>query len=461
MNRTSAILITAAILTLVAIILAKTSDAPPRPDMPPRLTGTTTGAGGVTLDTDTSGSHVLLGSGGEVFFDISLKAPRSVKVKRLPLNIGLVIDRSGSMAGQKLADARQAATQLVSRLQDGDRLAIVTYGSDVTVLVGSTVISTESRPEILRAIASIVDRGGTFLSGGLQEGRDQVLRHDRKGYVNRVILISDGQANEGITAPGQLSTLARETLSRGVNVTTMGVGLDFNEEVMTSMAEHGGGHYYFIQSSSAMARFFSEELDTMTAVVAKGATLEIDLEPGVELLDLYGYAFNHEGNRVVVQLPDMFSGQDRKLIARLRIPAGREGKVAVGKVTLAYVDVDSGRRETLTGEAEVVVTADRLLVEKGQDKEVLARAEQVKAAATMNEAMKAYANGDVARSQTILRQQIRHLRTTNADLKNKALDDLSGLMDRQLEGTANAAPSSSAGRALIKRSKYRAYKLAK
>lgn len=460
MNRTSAILITAAILTLVAIVLTKTSDNGALQTPPPLRGATATGSGGMVLDTDTSGSHVLLGS-GEVYFDISLKAPRSTKVKRLPLNIGLVIDRSGSMAGQKLADARQAATQLVSRLQDGDRIAIVTYGSDVTVLVGSTEISAASRPEILRAIASIVDRGGTFLSGGLQEGRDQVLRHDRKGYVNRVILISDGQANEGITSSGQLSTLARETLSRGVNITTMGVGLDFNEEVMTAMAEHGGGHYYFIQSSSAMARFFTEELDTMTAVVAKGATLEIELEPGVELLDLYGYAFNREGNRVVVQLPDLFSGQDRKLIARLRVPASREGKVAVGKVTLAYVDVNSGRRESLTGDAEVVVTADRSLVEKGQDRDVLARAEQVKAAAAMNEAMKAYASGDVARSQALLRQQIRHIRTTNVDLKNKALDDLSSVMDRQLEGTANAAPSSSAGRALIKRSKYRAYKLAK
>jgi len=456
MNRTSAIFIVAAILTLVAVVLGRGKEDPS-----PKVPGIRVSSGTLGLAALPSTSHVRQGGNGEVFLDINLAAPATQHVKRLPLNIGLVIDRSGSMAGQKLANAREAATQLVSRLRDGDRIAIVTYGSDVTVLVPSTVVDTESRATMINSISTIVDRGGTFLSGGLERGREQVLRHGRNGFVNRVILISDGQANEGITSPGELSALSRATLGQGVNVTTMGVGLDFNEEVMTAMAEHGGGHYYFIQNSSAMARFFTEELDTMTAVVARTATMQLDLEPGVELLDLYGYAFEQQGRTVRVNLPDLFSGQTRRIICHLRVPAGREGKVTVGQVKLSYVDVDSGRSESVTGEAQVAVTSDDALVERGKDREVLARAEQVQAAATMNQAMKAYADGDVAGSQRLLRRQIARTRSANALLKDKALDEVTRVLEGQVIGTTNAPPSSSAGRALIKSGKYRAYKLGK
>jgi Ca-activated chloride channel family protein len=457
MNRTVAIFITAAILALVALVLAKNGETT-APLPPPPVPGTVA-SGGMTLSTSPSQSHVLVGA-GEVFLDIALAAPAAKHVKRVPLNIGLVIDRSGSMAGRKLQNAREAATRLVSRLQEGDRIAIVTYGSDVTVLVPSTEITAESRTRILSAISTIVDRGGTFLSGGLERARDEVLRHDRRGMVNRVILISDGQANEGITSPGELSTLARKTLSMGVNVTTMGVGLDFNEEVMTAMAEHGGGHYYFIENASAMARFFTDELDTMTAVVAQTATLELELEPQVDLLEIYGYTYERLGNRVVIKLPDLFSGQKRKVMCKVRVPASREGKVAVGKMSLTFTDADSGKRHTLTSEAQVMITADEKLVEAGRDEEVLAKAEQVQAAQAMHSAMKAYAAGDVDRSRALLRKQIRRARTVNRRLKNKALGNAADEMEQQLEGTA-AAPSSSAGRSLVKKGKYGAYKLFK
>ena len=464
MNRTSAILIVAAILTLMAIVLPRTvkqgpgnRNPPPVEPAPPVDPGANDG---ISLRASPSQSHVLQGGGGGVFLDITMSAPRAKQVSRLPLNIGLVIDRSGSMAGRKLQNAREAATRLVSRLRDGDRVAIVTYGSDVTVLVHSTKVTGESRERVLSAIATIVDRGGTFLSGGLERGRDEVLKESRKGMVNRVILISDGQANEGITSPRELSTLASATQARGVNVTTMGVGLDFNEEVMTAMAEHGGGHYYFIENASAMARFFTRELETMSAVVAQAPTLEILLEPGVDLLEIYGYTHERAGDRVLVKLPDLFSGQKRKVMCRVRVPDGREGKVSVGTLALTYTDASSGRERTLSSAAHLTVTPDRRLVERGMDDGVVAKAEQVQAAQAMSSAMKAYAAGDVSRSRGLLRQQIKKARSANRKLKDATLSRVADEMEAQLQGTA-AAPSSSAGRSLVKRSKYRAYKLAK
>lgn len=458
MFKTKGIIIVAGLLALVAVLLARGKNQ--QIVDPVKPTPSPVAQGSIQMMASPSGNHVLYQGSGDLYLDISLKAPVSHASKRLPLNIGLVVDRSGSMAGQKLADARQAAMRLVNRLREGDRIAIVTYGSDVTMLVPSRVINPASREQILRAIATITDRGGTFLSGGLEQGRDEVIKHSRRGFVNRVILISDGQANEGLTTTPALSSLARRTLSSGINVTTMGVGLDFNEEVMTSMAEHGGGHYYFIQNSSAMARFFNQELETMTSIVGQSATLTLTLEPGVVLKAIYGYTYQQNGNQIVVHLPDFFGGQDRKIMAKLGVPTGREGKHSVAHVELMYRDPDSGKKLASTSTAMVTITSSTEDVERSKNKDVLAKVEQVEAASTINEAMKAYARGDVARSKSMLQAQITRTRTANRKLRNADLDKLVGTMDTQLEGTA-AAPSSTAGRTLIKRSKYKAYKLAK
>ncbi len=455
MNRTKAIVVIAALLSLAAILLARTGSTV-TPDPTP-----VAGKGNVAIGAAPSDRYVLVGGGGEVFLDISLAGLARLKPRQLPINLALVIDRSGSMAGQKLEHAREAARAVVSRLREGDRIAIVTYGSDVTVLVPSTLISESTRASVLASIDTIVDRGGTFLSGGLESGRDEVLRHGRGGHVNRVVLISDGQANEGVTGTAELAAMARQAALQGVHVTTMGVGLDFNENLMTALAEHGGGHYYFIESSGAMASIFSKELETMLATVARTASLRLTLEPGVELLDLYGYTFERNGREVRLDLPDLYSGQSRKLIARLRAPADREGKVALARVELAYVDVASGAREVVETAASVVLTRDAQQVLDGKDRGVLARAEQAAAAKNLSEAMEAYGRGDVARSQAVLRAQIDATVRANKAIQSKDLETMVGTMKARLSGTATAAPSSEEGKALIKRGKYEAYQLSK
>jgi Ca-activated chloride channel family protein len=464
MNRTSAIVATAVALALVAILVARGQDATrpdPLPPPPPGPNSITTGQ--VSLAALPSERFVKNGGSGELFLDISLAGLAKRRAKQLPINLALVIDRSGSMAGAKLEHAREAARQLVSRLRQNDRISIVTYGSDVTVLVPSTPIDGDSRARVLAAIETIVDRGGTYLSGGLESGRQEVLRHGREGMVNRVVLISDGQANEGIVAPAELSRLARQSLDAGVHVTAMGVGLDFNENVMTAIAEHGGGHYYFIQDSSSMASIFSKELETLLATVAKSARLKLALEPGVELLDIFGYTYSREGapRQVSIDLPDLYGGQHRKLICKLRVPANREGKLALARVELSFTDAETGAKETAAATASVTITSDPRQVEEGRDRNVLARAEQAQAAKNLGAAMEAYGRGDVARAQTILADQIRATEGANASLKNRDLDALVGKMRVRMRGAASAAPSSPAGRSLVKEGKFEAYQLAK
>jgi hypothetical protein len=195
--------------------------------------------------------------------------------------------------------------------------------------------------------------------------------------------------------------------------------------------------------------------------VGKEATLKLTLVPGVELEQIFGYHYVQNGRQVTVQLPDFFGGQSRKIICKLRIPTTREGKLKVADVELLYGDPDTGKQLAVASEAQVHVTPDRSQVERGKNAKVMARVEQVRAASTINEAMKAYARGDVDRSQAMLKAQIQRTKQANIRLKSPVLNNLVGEMDDQLEGTAAAAPSSARGRSLVKKSKFRAYKLAK
>jgi Ca-activated chloride channel family protein len=313
------------------------------------------------------------------------------------------------------------------------------------------------------AIRRIHDRGSTNLWGGIDLARRQTLAHGREGYVNRVVVISDGQANVGISDQKGISALARQALGQGVHVTAMGVGADFDAKMMTAIAEHGGGHYYFIDDSSAMAKIFSSELQTLLATVAKSAELHLALAPGVELLDVLGYTFERRdsGREIVVHLPDIYGGLDRKVMCRLRVPAGKEGSRQLARVSLAFTDAETNARESAETVAAVALVQDRQQVEKGLDGEVMAKGEQAFAAQNLDRAMDEYERGNVGKAQAMLHQQIASSGRLNAKLKNKALDSLLGDMRGKLGQTAAVAPASEQGRMLVKAGKFRAYKAAK
>ena len=460
MNRTKAILVLAALLAVTSILL--TRGTPDKlPDRVPPVKDPITRKGPVTFGTGLSGTALLKGSQGEVFLDLSLQVDRAGHANSAPVSLALVIDRSGSMAGQKLANARAAARKLVQSLRPGDRLALITYGSDVTTLVPSTLIDEESRTRLFSAVAGISDRGGTYLSGGFEAGRDELLKASAPGQLRRVILISDGQANEGITSTSSLSIMAREALERGIHLTTMGVGLDFNENLMTAMAEHGGGHYYFIEDASALAGIFSKELETLTSAVAREAELEITLAQGVELVELYGYTYSQQGRVIKVKLPDLFGGQDRKVMCKLQAPTGVAGVQPLAGTKLYFTDVKSGAAVTLTSAPTVLVTDDESLVNSGRDRGVLARVEQAKISTNLSKAMESYSTGNLAEAKTRLSNQIATTTAANKDLKSSELDKIVGQLKRQLRASEQAAPSSPAGRALIKGGKFDAYKMAK
>jgi Ca-activated chloride channel homolog len=391
-----------------------------------------------TLGAALSGDKVLAGGGNELYLSVDLTAQPlgAGAADRPPVDLALVIDRSGSMSGDKLEAARRAARGIAGRLADGDRVALVQYDSTAEVLVPLAALDAAGRARLDGAIAGIVDRGGPNLHGGMVLGQRELLAAGRErggngGRVNRVVLLSDGQANEGVTDRTTLGRIAAAAADQGVRLTTVGIGLGFNEDLMELLAENGRGRYYYAQDAASLQGVFAGELASLQATVASAT--ELRLVPtcaGVEILEVFGYETRRQGDVTVVPMVDLQGGDSRRLVAKVRLPATALGRTDVVRVELAYIDARTrrpGGTELLLG-AEV--TGDATAVQQATNREVMAHVVQIEAATAMRGAATAYEKGDrqaarllLERKQTELRALARKLALDEAKI-DQALHDL-------------------------------------
>ena len=394
---------------------------------------------------------------------VNLRADQSSGGHDLPVNLSLVIDRSGSMQGQKIADARQAALSMVDRLRAGDRVSIVSYSDGARVDVRSTVINDRTRRRIQAAIRRISTSGSTHLSGGLEAGIREVKRHVKEGQANRVLLISDGLANRGITSVSELNRIARAASQDGVVTTTLGLGEDYNEDLMTAVANHGAGNYYFVEHSEDLAGTLDSELDQMMATIAGGASLELHLGDDITVEEVYGYAWKRTGGRTVIQLGDVFAGQRRAVLVKLRLPR-RTSTFNVGEFALLYEDLaDRSGRQSAAAELTVTVTGDRSKVRANRNLEVEARIGEIELATKMQEAARMVEEGRYERAREVLQDARGEAKLkarslgASGDALGASADETEELMERLKRAPASATER----KALIKRSKGKAYKLRK
>ena len=451
--------------TALALLLAVSTAAVATPvaaqDAPkPRATA----GGTLKLDTRLSQGWLPLGEPATVYATVSITgaevAPQS---DRAPLNIALVIDRSTSMSGGKLEQALAASHTLVDMLSAQDRLAIVSYGSDVRTHSDSLLATPGNKELLHNAVSTIQLSGSTNLSGGYERGRDLVMKNNRDETVNRVILLSDGHANVGLTSIPQLGNLSRRGLERGVSLTTLGVGLDYNEDLMTKMAVEGAGNYYFVENEKAIAGIFQKECTGLASTVARNTVLELTMAPGVELLDLDGFAYKvQKGNKATVRLAEFFSGQRKDLLLKLAVSPQVTGRVPVVTSKLRFDDVTKqDKRMVSSATLTAIATADKSKV-KQVDRVVLKRAQQLETAQAMNKAMKAWEEGKadeaakIAASQRASNQQFVKQYDFDDDESFGRVDDELLSLEKDVK---TSSASSAKGKRVRKSKKERSYKI--
>ena len=261
---------------------------------------------------------------------------------RPPLNLALVIDRSGSMSGRKLSYARKAARFLAGELTARDRLAIVTFDDEVTVVMPSTPVS-DPQP-FLAAISTIHSGGSTALFDGWLAGATQVANHLDPAALNRVLLLSDGQANHGLTDQQQIAAKVAGLTARGISTSAFGLGDGFDEDLMGAMATAGDGTLAFIESPGQLADLYASELQGLATTAGKRVSLGIRAKHGAELVDVLNDLDATEfGN---FRLPNLRAGQELNVGVRLQLPAWAPNQELLS-VRLAWEAPGASERQSL------------------------------------------------------------------------------------------------------------------
>ena len=327
------------------------------------------------------------------YLHVSVRAPAAPpREGRLPLTVAFVLDRSGSMAGEKLRLAKQAVDAAVRMLRPQDRFAVVVYDDTVDTVLSTRAATADARLEAVERLARVQSGGATDLATGWLRGCEQIAEDASSSKTVRCLLLSDGHANRGITDRDELGDRAAQLRAAHVVTSTFGVGDGFDERLMTQMAHAGGGNAYFIEQAAQITDLLTSELGEALEVVARRAAVELDLPAGVEATVMHDLRWTRSGGTLRVELNDLVSEQDVSFIVELRFPGGLVEERVTVRARVSSSD------ETLVGRSEIAWTyaEDEATERQPRDVSVDRRVAEIDAARARRAAVESNRAGDYA-----------------------------------------------------------------
>jgi Ca-activated chloride channel family protein len=368
-------------------------------------------------------SLVAANAASELAVRLRIEARALPGAQRPPLNLGLVLDTSGSMEGKAIDELRRSAKQLVEKLRPGDRLAVVTFGSRAEVLVPGTVIDAASGRRALEAIDAIRATGTTDLAAGLAAGLAQVQAGQGQApkAIHRIVLLSDGVPN----ASAQLPSIVAGIRQYGFSITTLGLGVDYDTGLMTQLAQDTGGTFHYVEEPEQVAAVFDDELARMTTAVGKNLVLTLSPGPGVTFQPMPGLELGGDG-KAYAQLGDLPAGEARDLMIPIKVAARGDASTAeLVDATLAFDDVvnQAGRLQRAAF-VSVKASSDAAAVRGAVKIDLEVARVRTAAASAILEAIGLARQGAIAQAQARIAAAAAAVRAAAGRLEDAALGDV-------------------------------------
>jgi len=290
--------------------------------------------------------------------------------KRAPVNVAIVLDKSGSMTGEKIRKAKEAAIMAVNRLRADDIVSVVAYDDTIEVLVPAT--KALDKEDIIAKINRLEPGNTTALFAGVSRGAQEVRKFLDKNRVNRIVLLSDGLANVGPSSPRELADLGGSLGKEGIGVTTIGLGLDYNEDLMTQLAIKSEGNHFFAEKAGDLERGFDLEFGIGLAVVAQEIMVRIVCAPGIRPVRMMNATADITDRTVLVSLNQLYSERRADLLLEIEVPATASGKVrGVANVEVTYANMATKTTDRLTSEIAVKFVDSEVEVTEKTEKVVM------------------------------------------------------------------------------------------
>lgn len=361
---------------------------------------------------------------------------------RTPVNVAFVIDRSGSMAGSRLSQAREAAIMAVNRLDPNDIASVVVFDDKVDVLVPAQKVT--DRKHFIDRIMQVGARGTTAIYAGVTEGANEVRKNKEARRLNRVVLLSDGLANVGPRNAQDFAKLGHDLLKEGISVSTIGLGKDYNEDLMLQLAKAGDGNHAFASAPDDLIQIFNREFDDVLASCAQTVSIDVDLQPGARVVR----AISREGEitpkHATFQMNQIYQETEHYVLLEVEL----EGKAGaadqdLGRVRVAYSVPDTGAKQTLDTRIRGRFSTSKDEVKASVDQKVMA---SVVEQSTRERAQRAVAlrdQGKLDEATKLFTENVSEIKAyvASGGKPSAEMDNLSAQYNNYANQSAAAAPA--------------------
>ena len=363
---------------------------------------TGTASAGVSCRVEPDYAVRLADKAGEAYVKVTLAADKVAAANRPSVNLAIVLDRSGSMGGDKIVKAREAACEAIRRLDAKDIVSVVAYDNRNEVIVPAQYVT--EKEAIIARINSIQPCGSTALFDGVSAGAAELKKFKGKCEISRVLLLSDGQANVGPSSADELGRYGALLMKEGIAVSTVGLGVGYNEDLMTRLSQKSDGNSYFVDKTDDLPRVFASELGDVLSVAATKVALKVKFGVGFTPVALIGRDGRILDGVVTIDLNQLYGGQEKYVIVKCDAAPGAVGSAReIANAEVTYLDPKDEKSKTVTGVGTVTYSADAAAVSASVNKAVVRERALNENAMRTEEALRLADRGDFKAAEALIR----------------------------------------------------------